>query len=299
MEMANLKVDLFTESVLNLINISYLKENVLSNLENTVFFSDKKFANLIFIPVKLNGDMAIAMLDTGAQISVVSESIAKKHNITKNGETKQARNNNGASLPFDEGLLNLLEIDNIKINNTTLGIIPDVAFELGEDSDNNIFPAKMLLGWDIISQICWEFDMNNRFVKINRGGVMPKRVAITWNQFPIVDVVFKDEVLQMGFDSGHTGTLFDNSWLSRLDQYDKKMTKIQGIGSSNTELVYTIKNLSLNFNNTSHLLYDIEIVNHKIFGAENNTMVGLLGADFIEGKKWMLDYKSRFFEISK
>lgn len=271
----------------------------MSNLENTVFFSDKKFANLIFIPLKLNGETAVAMFDTGAQISVISESIVKKHNIAKNGETQQGRNNNGASLPFDEGLLKLLEIGNIEIKNTTLGIIPDVAFELGEDSDNNIFPAKMLLGWDVISQICWEFDMNERYVKINKGGVMPKSNAITWKQFPIVDVVFKDEILQMGFDSGHTETLLDNTWLRRLDQYDKKMTKIQGIGSSNTEQTYITKNLMLNFNNTSRLFHDIEIMNHKIYGGENNNLVGLLGADFIEGKKWTLDYKSRFFETSK
>lgn len=179
-----------------------------------------------------------------------------------------------------------------------MGVLPDEALDFGEDSRHNKFPASMLLGWDIISQFCWEFDMNMRTVKVYPGGIMLKNNSLSWDSFPIININYAGSNYQVGLDCGHTDSFLDSTWVTRLNNLKESSSVIQGIGSASEESVKIIDEFAFMIDKTNITLYDIEILQHQVY-CTTYKLCGLLGADILCGAKWIIDYQSSYFSINK
>lgn len=266
---------------------------------NIIHFANKTFDNLIFIPVILNDITIIAMFDTGASISFITESTIKQLSGLQMISSIKTGNNQGEVSSYETTLINHIQIGNSVLIQQEIGILPDTALEFGEDRYHNKFPASMLLGWDIIAQFGWEFEMKQKIVKIYPGGTMPQSNSLSWNAFPIININYAGSNFSVGFDSGHTETLLDHTWALRLDDLKISKTITQGIGSKLTEQVKIADKLNFSIGKTPITLYDVEVVEHPIYGSIRESINGLLGADILSDAKWLLDYKSQCFEINK
>lgn len=260
-------------------------------------FSENAFCNLIFIPVTLNGVRMTALFDTGAAMSFVTASAAAQAGIVSNGGTVTCGNNNGEILQNATGELEYLQIADRKIREIAVGILPDAAFDFGTDEQGNTFPASMILGWDILSQFCWILYMGERAFRVEEGGTMPQSNTLKWDQFPIVTVGYEGEEIPIGFDSGHTDTMLDASWQSRIPELQAAVTMLQGVGSAAEETVWLANTLKIRMSGVWAVLQNVEVMNREICGAAQGRMFGLLGADVIAGKNWVIDAKSHCFEI--
>lgn len=266
---------------------------------NVIHFSNRTFENLIFIPVTLNNITVTAMFDTGAVMSFITESTVKQLSGLQIMSSIKAGNNQGEVNRYETVMINNVQIGNMILSTQEIGILPDAALEFGEDSYHNKFPASMLLGWDIISQLGWEFEMNKKIVKIYPGGTMPQSNSLSWNAYPIITINYAGSNFFVGLDSGHTETLLDNTWSLRLRNLKISETIIQGVGSELAEQVKTTEKLTFTIGTTHITLYNVEVAEHQIYGAIEDSISGLLGADILYGAKWILDYKSRYFGINK
>ncbi|WP_167956167.1 retropepsin-like aspartic protease [Anaerosporobacter faecicola] len=264
----------------------------------TMPFAKERFENLILLPVCLNGVETIAMFDTGAGLSFVTESLAKKVDLQKEDSAGVAGNNNGATLAFEKGKGKQFTIADKQVTDLTVGILPDEAFDFGEDSNHQVFSGEMLLGWDIISQFCWDFDMKQRTVTIHDGGYAEQTDTLQWNRFPIIQTIYEGKILPMGFDSGHTETMLDYTWKERLQELNASESFLQGVGSGNTENVYVANQVEFQIDQAKVTLNNVEVYNRSISGAEEGSIVGLFGADILQHAKWRLDSISKCFCIS-
>jgi len=266
---------------------------------NRIPFDRTAFANLIFLPVRLGGFPATALFDTGASVSFLSRSAAAAAGVLPLADSARAGNNNGAVLSFQKGRLRALSLGTLTLHDLTVGILEDGALDFNPDEKGRRFPASMLLGWDVISQLCWSFDEASRLLSIGPGGAMPKNSTLTWNRFPILSVRYGQELLPMGLDSGHTETLLDSSWLSRLPKARPSSDTFCGVGACGEEAVHIAPELRFSIGKSSFRLFDLDILSHEIYGAEKGSLCGLLGADLLAGCSWKLDYPSGFFELEK
>lgn len=270
--------------------MQFEKQDVLS-------FSSKRFANLIFLPIQLQGMQMTACFDTGASISVLTESTAKKLSMKKQNQILHAGNNQGTALSLETGVLEELCIQNRKLTNVCLGILPDRAFDFGQDDEGNSFPADILLGWDIISRFCWHFDMKERCVRIQTGGTMPKSNHMWHDCFLQFPIEYQGMKLIAGFDSGHTETMLDESWMNRIQEKTLLTSTITGINSISKEDVYQTLEVPLLVQGEEVILKNVEILSHKIHGAEKTKLCILLGMDIMKDRIWTLDSKSNYFEF--
>lgn len=261
-----------------------------------ISLSEETFANLILLPVRLNGVEVTAWFDTGASMSFVTETTAKRAKIAPSERALRAGNNNGGGFDFQIGQLDLLTLGKHEITDVNVGILNDEMFDFGTDDKGNSFPGEVNLGWDVISQLCWQFDMGERAVLVQPGGSMPQSDTIFWNRFPIIRVRREVEEIPMGFDCGHTETTLDRTWLPRVREVTTRLDVIQGLGSAQTIEVDVAKEVCFQIGETEIALSDIDIV-EQIYGAEEGTLFGLLGADILDGCKWTLDAKSDYFSI--
>jgi hypothetical protein len=263
-----------------------------------ICFSDKPFANLIFFPVRLNGAEVTAWFDTGAAMSFVTEHTARRAGITAAEQNLRAGNNTGATFEFRTGRLERLTAANCALVELNVGILPDKMLEFGCDDEENPFPGEMILGWDVISRLCWRFDMAKRTVSVGQGGSMPPSDRLRWNRFPIVNVTSESETLPVGFDCGHTETMLDRTWLSRAENVTARTERIQGVGSERLTEVDTVRELRIHIGGAAVTLSDIDIV-EQICGAEGTEMTGLLGADILAGRRWTMDFRCGYFSLEE
>lgn len=267
------------------------------NKDNHVIFSNNSFENLIFLPVTLNGITVTAMFDTGAQLSFISKSVSEKLGEYSADSPLKGGNNQGHETAFETVSVKNVAIGNFSFAQQRMGVLPDQALDFGEDSRQNRFPAAMLLGWDLISQLCWEFDMQSKTVQVCAGGSLPKGDDLSWGGFPIVTIMYGGESFAVGFDSGHTESFLDSTWLSRLEGLKQSQSLVQGIGSETVEDVNIAERLCFTIKNKEIFLSNIEVANHEVYGATDDRICALLGADILQCTKWILDYKSSRFEI--
>lgn len=265
-------------------------------METRVDFCVKPFANLIFLPVNLSGVALTAMFDTGAGLSFVSETAARLAGIQEACGSARVGNNNGDVSAIKLSRLARLNLGGQTLCDLPIGLLPDdkMAFE---DEEGRAFPASMLLGWDVIARFCWRFFMKERYVLLDAGGFSAKDDTLDWNQFPIVRAGFGAQTLPMGFDSGHTDTMLDSTWLARLPHAVSRTDTIQGIGSSKEETMNVAQTLQLKIGGAHVTLSNIEIFSRQIYGAAKGTMTGLLGADILKDRTWRIDFASKHFSL--
>lgn len=255
------------------------------------------FDNLIFITIKVGHENILAMFDTGASISIISQSLAKKfHCLTDH--SLSAGNNNGKLLTLESSYIDRIEICGLEIENLEIGIVPDNYFDLGVDEIGRTFPAQILLGWDIISRFYWRVDTKNKlYCFAQRGNI--KGNNLLYNNFPTIKLKYKNEFVLFGFDTGHTETLLDKTWCTKLDNLQPIEDELRGVGSSSVEQSFISNNFELSFENEKFCLKKVTVLERSIYGMENNSAVGLLGIDFFKNSIFEIDYSNKYFHIEK
>lgn len=261
--------------------------------------SDRKFANLIFIDIICNGCEGTAVFDTGANMTVVKKSFAQKAKILLD-ETNALRcgNNNGSVLDAKLGMVGRISLGNSTpvLEKLKVAVLDDSAFDVGDDEQGASFPADLFLGWDVISQFYWKFDLKERFVEFGQGGRLPAFDDIRWNRYALIEASFLGEPILMGLDTGHTETLLASSWLARVPDAKKDSDMITGLGSAKRVSVMRTGALPINISGQEVCLDNISILRGEIPGAVEGTE-GLFGMDILEGRTWELDFKSGYFKL--
>jgi len=254
------------------------------HLKAVIRFSDQKFANLLFIPVKVKGKEVIAYFDTGASLSFVSKSLSEELKLPPLQSQSHGGNNQGKIFSFPLTEVERILLGGYSIEKLTVGVLPDGALDFGEDEFGNRFPASMILGYDVLKDFCFTIHMQRREVVIEPGGSMPLDGSLSWNRFVILEADYKGEKLKIGFDSGHTDTTLDRTWLDRRLDAKKTQTIKTGIGSSSEEEVWVAKKILLSMKGVEVILSQAEIISGEIPGAESGSLCGLLGMDAMEGE---------------
>ena len=256
--------------------------------------ADVIFENLLFVNVVVNGVKAVALFDSGAQKSVISERLLKRCKGEASTRTVIAGNNNGYTMELKIAALKSVIIADKEVLNHEVLVVDDDAFDI-EDSNGRKFPADMFLGYDIIGKFRWEYSAEKGVLEISDTNIVAEEKTLTYGGFPLINVISEGENYLAGIDTGHTETILSGSVKSSSPVSVVMEDEIVGLGSKSKVTAQVLPEICIEYDGTKVNLKDITIM-EQIHGASPETDL-LLGMDFFAGKSWVLDFKAGVFEI--
>lgn len=264
-----------------------------------VSVSDKAIGNLIVLNLWKGSSCAAVVFDTGASISVVNKSTAKKFGA-KHRDTEIK----GGGTAGNEGIAGLSTFKGIKLGKYTLpeidfAVVDDEVLHFGQDEEGNDLIIDGFLGWDIISKLRWEYKhekLELHFGESTKVNYEHCRLD-DWNNMPILNVTLDGEKCVFGFDSGHTESVLGSLLYSNYEHLDSVSDDFVGIGGHCNESIKMVDQIEIEVINSKILLKDISVINRNLFPSDRKDICGLLGFDLLEGRSWIFDYPNRYFEI--
>ncbi len=265
----------------------------ISNLK----MSAVKFANLYFIDVIIHGIQATLMFDTGASITVLNETTARLADGITAAASIKAGGSAGNIGEYQTVILNSIKLGGHEIEDAEVLVVPDEVLDFGVDEEGNTFTADGFLGWDIISKFKWTIDGINKTFRIENSTYSKQLQNLTWGNFPLIETVWKSEKILLGFDSGHTESMLDVKMADKLENLKSVIDSTQGADGEITEDAYVAEEFRFKICDTTVTLSNLIILKREIYGQGNNHMMGLLGADIVQNRQWVIDFPNKHFEI--
>lgn len=134
--------------------------------------SSSKFANLLFVNVQIEDMRATALFDTGAGMTVIAQSLLHRLHAAPEKEVLRAGNNNGVVRALQTAVIPNIRLGDVCMENCKVLVTDDADFTLSDES-GRIFPAEMLLGWDVISRYRWSYSAKDKSLSVS----LPEKTA--------------------------------------------------------------------------------------------------------------------------
>lgn len=248
--------------------------------------SSSKFANLLFVNVRIGDMRATALFDTGAGMTVIAQSLLHRLRAAPEKEILRAGNNNGVVRGLQTAVIPSIRLGDICMENCKVLVTDDADFALSDES-GRIFPAEMLLGWDVISRYRWSYSAKDKSLSVSLPEKTAEHLSPEIKHGPIVYPEYAGRCFKARVDTGHTGSILSASWYSRLPDIAYHETEIAGVGSSQYKRLPYVQVLQLRVQNQTIYLQDVDICG-RLYG-QPTEIEALLGYDFLEGRDWLLE----------
>ena len=248
--------------------------------------SSSSFANLLFVNVQIGDVRATALFDTGADMTVTAQSLLHRLRAAPEKEILRAGNNNGVVRALQTAVVPNIRLGDVCMENCKVLVTDDADFALGDES-GRIFPAEMLLGWDVISRYRWSYSAKDKSLSVGLTKKTAERLSSEIKQGPVVYPEYAGRRFRARVDTGHTGSILSASWYSRLPDIAYHETEIAGVGASQYKRLPYVRVLQLRFQSQMIYLQDVDICD-KLYG-QPAEIEALLGYDFLEGRDWLLE----------
>lgn len=253
------------------------------------------------IEIIINGHKKYFWLDTGAMMTVISNSLAKDCQINLIKDTEfQLEGSTNQSSGTDLTLIDSIVIKDLSIRNQPTLVLMDDLLTIQNPNTKETIIIDGIIGWDIIQHIYLEIDYSQDKVTIQK----PKRKDAAENNlffcgYPILKVKSKNQVpLFFGLDTGANKSHFGQSLLSKIEdlKIEKKIVQTGGVGeviereidSLKNLIVYLNDNQSINLHNVSKVLIEF---------ATFFKLDGVFGSDIAKDGRLIIDYTNRKVEL--
>ena len=248
--------------------------------------SSNSFANLLFVNVQIGDVSATALFDTGAGMTVIAQSLLHRLCAAPEKEVLRAGNNNGVVRALQTAVMPNIRLGDVCMENCKVLVTDDTDFALSDES-GRIFPAEMLLGWDVISRYRWGYSAKDKSLSASLTERAAEHLSPEIKHGPIVFPEDAGRRFKAKVDTGHTGSILSASWYSRLPDIEYHETEIAGVGASQYKRLPYVRALRFRFQNQTICLQDVDICD-KLYG-QPAEIEALLGYDFLEGRDWLLE----------
>ena len=248
--------------------------------------SNSKFANLLFVNVRIRELEATALFDTGAGMTVITQSLLEKLGGAADSGALSAGNSNGLVRKLRTAVISDIRLGDICIGELRVIVTDDSDLDLCGDN-GTVFPAGMLLGWDVISRYCWIYSAENGSLTVSAPKSVPAAPDPDTKLGPVVFPEHDGRRFKARVDTGHTGSVLSAVWHTRLPDIERHEAEIVGVGSRECVSVPYVRVFPILFQGRPADLRDVDICG-EIYGQPED-IEALLGYDLLEGRSWQLD----------
>lgn len=254
--------------------------------------------NLPAVQVRINDVDVVLLIDTGAMISTVTESMAKRCALMAGETALEADNPFGSSVTTQLAYANMLNIGGHEFIHKPFIVIPDAALDF-HDQFPDLPPIFGTIGWEVIRKLKWTIDFKNRTVLIESP--VHRRVApnMCCDFFPMVRVEIDNKSMVLGLDTGATTTHFGMSMTSCFGGLAQTTKAGGGVGVAHCEEKGSaIPELLLLVEGTEIVLENAWVYSDREYSMSNTFILpGILGSDIAKNASLVIDYANRHLAV--
>lgn len=253
------------------------------------------------IDVMINGRKKCFWLDTGAGMTVISDSIVKECGMALiENEDLEVGNSTNQNFNSDLAIIDTIVIDNLTILNQSTLVLASDLLKIPIPHSAKVMEIDGIIGWDIIQYLHLEIDYGKEKVMIQKHRQKDgEKNNLFFCGYPIIKVKGKNQVpLYFGLDTGANKSHFGKTLLSKIDELKiGKTIKYSGglgdvkereIDTIETLPVYLDENQSITLKNVRETLTDL---------ATFFKLDGVFGMDIAHNGSLVIDYPNRQLEL--
>lgn len=246
--------------------------------EHTLIKMEKDLAGLNNLKLSANNDTVNFIFDTGANLSTISRSTAKKLNVKILPVKISVGTITGTEVSANLGIGEKLSLGNIDVYNVVFLVLPDKGLSFPQIN----YQINGILGFPVISAL--------KEIHISRNGdfIIPKTPSVLSESSnmamdgltPLICINKK----HFTFDSGADHTLFYHSFYlenkNEIEQnYKPEKISFGGAGGSKATFEGYVIDYTFEIEGNKIIVDDIQLVKEKI--KEDETVYGNIGQDLI------------------
>ncbi|MFC7371969.1 pepsin/retropepsin-like aspartic protease family protein [Fictibacillus iocasae] len=248
----------------------------------------------------VNGRKACLWLDTGAEMTVLSHSLARDCGVSLlPNSALEVENSSNKALNTDFAFIDSIELGSFTVHNQPSLVLSDDLLVIQNPKTNEVITIDGIIGWDIIQHLYLEIDYREKRVMISK----PETMDTSENNLffcgsPIVKVKGENDVpLYFGLDTGANKSHFSQPLLSKMANLfiEKRTVHAGGLNDVKEIEVECIVSLDVYLNDQLITLHNVRKVLAD-FGAFF-TLDGILGSDIGHDARLIIDYKNRRLEL--
>lgn len=274
-QLNSIKADL----LLNAAAVDFPRMSVIKK-ENVTLGLKKDIAGLVNLPVTIKNDTLDFVFDTGAGLSGISYSVAKKTGVNFTGKKIPVGSITGGEIEAELGLLDF-KLGSIEIKNAIFVIMPDENFSF----NNGAYKIQGIVGFPVmyaLEEISLQKDQ--LFITKIASNKVEKNFALE-AYVPIILVKYNNDTLPLHMDTGANGTDFYTTFFEKYEpeivtKYPKKTKKVGGAAGELTFETYQMDSVILMAGNAHATLKKVSISTDKSLGDNAKHVYGNLGQDF-------------------
>ena len=238
--------------------------------------SNKSYLNYIFIETALDGKTVTTMFDTKGN-TLIKKSIADQIEISYIDE-KPIDKERG----WRRARVNM-RIGKLEIGSAPVIVANDDSFELIEDPQGNKFPADMILGWNIISQLSFKGDLRKGDFEVQVDDIKESKRKEK-NNNPVLYIEFEGEKILAAINSSLAMTNVSQDIFDKIVNKNDARETIEMLGLGDNE----------NLSYETQLRFKIDQEEISLKGAQLNPHLNgsdirvILGADFLWFTSWAI-----------
>lgn len=274
------------------------KQNAIVKNETQIQWKRDK-ANLMNVPVKFSDSLYDFIFDTGANISTINTTLAKKFGLQIFDVTFDVGSSTGKQNKTSLGMADSFYMGDILIKNAVFLVVPDEMISFPSIG----YYVNGIIGYPVIEQL--------KEIRINKNGVITiptKSVKSNLNNLaldglmPIVSFITDNDTLCFHFDTGAKHT---DLFKPYLDKYkDEVMSKgildtvkIGGGGGIVETEVYKLPYFNIFICNKKVVLQDVD-VRTKNIDATGDIFYGNIGQDLIsQSDEMILNFEYMYIDF--
>jgi predicted aspartyl protease len=240
-------------------------------------------AGLFNVPVVIKNDTVDFVFDTGANVSVITESLAKKYGIKTVGGKVKIGGSTGFKFDASIGLVDL-KLGKIEIKNSYIMIFPDSTLSFA----NGIYKIRGVIGFPIM------YNLQEFIVKDDKVLIVPQKPEVSNNKnlalddsYPVIMVTYGNDTLPFHFDSGATNTEFYSRFLTKYKKEIvgkcklEKTTSASAGGAVESE-TYIMDSVTISAGNSVCNIESVRILQNDLMGSDVKYQYGNFGQDYIK-----------------
>ena len=247
----------------------------------------------LFVPVTANGATAEWLLDTGANISIVSESEAKRIGLTvRNGEAKTS-DYAGAAVSFRAVIVPELRVGGVVLRNVPFGVISDKQEPFADlpEGKRGVIGIPVL-----IAAQTWRLSKDGSVeVGFESGGNAgePGNLAFSGAQ-PLIQTVYNGAPLTFCLDTGASSThlwpLFARRFRAQLSGRGK--SQIGGVGGTREAPTAKLADFRVSAGGHELQIQDVKVLLKSPL-SDSRRYYGNFGLDLVQkAERCTLDFKA-------
>jgi len=253
------------------------------------------------LPFAINGVHAAYWFDTGADLSVLTESEAKRFGLRVQPASLQVGDLNGTQVNTKIAVADEMHIGSIRIRHVAFLVLPDTQppFGEGEPGSRGLIGMPVLLA---LRTFVWSADKSFEIgIKSARASAPHADLCFDGNH-PAVQVVYEKQPLAFALDTGATNTdlypPFGAAFPELVRAAKKTDTyKMEGVGGAKNMEAATLESLKLSIGGFPVTLKSVGVLLKPTTNA-SRFFAGNLGIDLLQqAHKTTFDFKTMMLSL--